>query len=83
MNGMEGNGMDEQRQNEVLTIISNRMLRAVYQPIVSLTDGSVFAFEALSVSLVRMLLSIYRSFLKLQDRWDICGSWKKYAEPMP
>ena len=45
---MEGNGMDEQRQNEVLTIISNSMLRAVYQPIVSLTDGSVFAFEALS-----------------------------------
>ena len=45
---MEGNGMEEQRRNEAVTIISNKMLRSVYQPIVSLSDGSVFAYEALS-----------------------------------
>lgn len=40
--------MEEKRLNEVVKIISNRMLSSVYQPIVSLKDGSVHAYEALS-----------------------------------
>lgn len=40
--------MEEKRLNEVVRLISNRMLSSVYQPIVSLKDGSVHAYEALS-----------------------------------
>ena len=40
--------MDETKLCEITDIISNKLLSSVYQPIVSLKDGSVFAYEALS-----------------------------------
>lgn len=40
--------MEESQINEVVNIISNRYLSSVYQPIVSLKDGRIYAYEALS-----------------------------------
>ena len=39
---------DTLRKNEVLNIIARKYLKSVYQPIVSLKDGSVLGYEALS-----------------------------------
>ena len=40
--------MEEQRLQEVARIISEKLIYPVYQPIVSLKDGSIYAYEALS-----------------------------------
>lgn len=40
--------MDEKKLKEVVQIVSNRYLSSVYQPIISLKDGSIHAYEALS-----------------------------------
>lgn len=45
---MTGSNMTESNMREAIDIISNRELSSVYQPIVSLKDGSIYGYEALS-----------------------------------
>lgn len=45
---MNSNVLTEQNKNVIARIISDGMLSPVYQPIVSLKDGSIYAYEALS-----------------------------------
>ncbi|MDR2581407.1 MAG: GGDEF domain-containing protein [Fibromonadaceae bacterium] len=55
-------------------ILENRQITPVYQPVVSLTDGEVFGYEALSRILVKDASLNIEQLFKISDRIDM--SWE-------
>lgn len=62
-------------ENEAMNIISNGYLRSVYQPIVSLKDGMILAYEALSrITLEEATLTIgelFENASKMGCLWEL------------
>ena len=68
--------MFEQTQHEILNkILKGRHIKSVYQPIVSLTDGEIFGFEALSRisddSLTMNIEQMFRTADKINKSWEL------------
>jgi predicted signal transduction protein with EAL and GGDEF domain len=75
--------MNERIKEELHYIIENKQIKTVFQPIISLRDGSVLGHEALSRITCRAASERRTCFLTLPFRTGAFGIWNCFAGRPP